>query len=241
MYNPGMHLPVAAPPVLCALLLAFAALPAHAADAAPAAIEFVMPTAGAFIASGPVVVAGRLPPDAGFVNLLLDGVPIADVAREGRTFSAMLAPGAGAHTVDVRAGALESSLRFTFGSGGRGAVPYRYHAPVLEKRCVECHDGVRRPEAAAEAATCKSCHRKLAVIYPYVHGPLAAGKCVVCHDPHGSAWPSLTVADAPRMCTHCHDQPGSLQHVEKARSRVCYLCHNPHASMNRKLLYDIVK
>jgi predicted CXXCH cytochrome family protein len=43
------------------------------------------------------------------------------------------------------------------------------------------------------------------------------------------------------MCTGCHDQPGSLAHVEKASSRVCYLCHNPHASMNRKFLYDIVK
>jgi predicted CXXCH cytochrome family protein len=74
-----------------------------------------------------------------------------------------------------------------------------------------------------------------------VHGPLAAGKCLVCHEPHGSSWPSLTLADARTMCTRCHDQPGSLAHVEKARSRVCYLCHNPHASMNRKFLYDIVK
>jgi predicted CXXCH cytochrome family protein len=222
---------------------ALAAMPgvAAAADPPTGAIRFVMPAAGAFIPAGTVVVAGRLPEGAGFVNLLLDGAPVAGVTRSGSTFSANLTPGPGPHTLDARAGDHISSLRFTFGSGGRGQVPYRYHVPVLEGRCAECHAGVRRPAANAESETCKSCHRKLGTIYPYVHGPLAAGKCVACHEPHGSSWPSLTVADARTMCTTCHDQPGSLAHVEKSRSRVCYLCHNPHASMNRKFLYDIVK
>jgi predicted CXXCH cytochrome family protein len=175
------------------------------------------------------------------VNLLLDGVSVADIARSGRTFSANLTPGPGSHTLEARAGDFGASLLFTSGSGGRGRTPYRYHVPVLEGRCAECHAGVRRPAANAESETCKSCHRKLAMVYPYVHGPLAAGKCVVCHEPHGSSWPSLTIADARTMCTTCHDQPGSLDHVEKARSRVCYLCHNPHASMNKKFLYNIVK
>ncbi len=206
-----------------------------------AGIEFVMPIAGAFIPAGTVVVAGRLPEGAGFVNLLLDGDPVVDITRTGRIFSANLTPGSGPHTLEARAGALTAGLVFTFGSGGRGLAPYRYHAPVLENRCGECHAGVRGGAANSEAETCKGCHRKLAMIYPYVHGPIAAGKCVVCHDPHGSNWPSLMVADARTMCTNCHDQPGSLDHVEKARSRVCYLCHNPHASMNRKFLYDIVK
>lgn len=245
VYTVGMPPPAAAF-VLCALLLALGpALPVPAADAPPAPaageIEFVMPAAGAFIPAGPVVVAGRLPAGAGFLNLLLDGRPVADIARDGRTFSSTLTPGPGTHTLVARAGALEAHLTFTFGSGGRGAPPYRYHTPVLEGRCAECHAGVRRRSTSAEAQTCKPCHRKLAVIYPYVHGPLAAGKCVVCHDPHGSSWPSLAVADARTMCTRCHDQPQSLDHVEKARSRVCQLCHNPHASMNKKFLYDIVK
>ena len=200
-----------------------------------------MPAAGAFIPAGTVIVAGRLPKDAGFVNLLLDGIPMADIAREGRTFSVNLTPASGSHTLEARAGDLGASLRFTSGSGGRGRTPYRYHVPVLEGRCTECHEGVRRRAANAESETCKSCHRKLAMIYPYIHGPLAAGKCVVCHEPHGSSWPSLTIADARSMCTSCHDQPGSLNHVENARSQVCYLCHNPHASMNKKFLYNIVK
>ena len=218
-----------------------AARAADTAKPAAAAIEFVMPAAGAFIPAGTVIVAGRLPDGAGFVNLLLDGAPVADIARSGRTFSANLAPGPGPHTLEARAGDLGARLLFTSGSGGRGRAPYRYHVPVLEGRCAECHAGVRRPAANAESETCKTCHRKLATIYPYVHGPLAGGKCVVCHEPHGSSWPSLTIADARTMCTACHDQPGSLDHVEKARSRVCYLCHNPHASMNRKFLYEIVK
>ena len=200
-----------------------------------------MPAPGAFIPAGTVIVAGRLPEGAGFVNLLLDDAPVAGVTRADRTFSANLTPAPGPHTLEARAGESSARLEFTFGTGGRGVPPYRYHAPVLEGRCAECHAGVRRQAARAESETCKSCHRKLATFYPYVHGPLAAGKCVVCHEPHGSSWPALTVANARVMCTTCHDQPGSLDHVEKARSRVCYLCHNPHASMNRKFLYDIVR
>jgi len=241
---PPVHLSVRAS-ALIALVAGVAVVGiCRAADTAmpPAgAIEFVMPAAGAFIPAGTVVVAGRLPEGAGFVNLLLDGAPVVDITRSGRTFSANLTPGPGPHTLDARVGDLEASLLFTFGSGGRGRAPYRYHVPVLEGRCAECHAGVRRSAANAESETCKACHRKLAMIYPYVHGPLAAGKCVVCHEPHGSLWPSLTIADARTMCITCHDQPGSLDHVEKARSRVCYLCHNPHASMNKKFLYDIVK
>jgi predicted CXXCH cytochrome family protein len=229
-----------------AVLVTGSAVPAGsgAAEKAPppaAIIEFVMPTAEAFIPAGAVIAAGRLPEGAGFVNLLLDGAPVAEISRGDRTFSASLAPGPGRHTIEAVAGNLRTSLSFTYGTGGRGQAPYRYHAPVLEGGCAECHAGVRRGAAMAEAETCKACHRKLAMIYPYIHGPLAAGKCVVCHDPHGSSWPALTPTDARALCTSCHDQPGSLDHVEKARSRVCYLCHNPHASMNRKFLYDIVK
>jgi predicted CXXCH cytochrome family protein len=232
-------------PVSCALLAALlGASPAPATDAptttAPA-IEFVMPAAGAFIPAGPVMVAGRLPPGADAVTLAFDGAPVADIARDGRAFSVLLAPGPGQHVIVARSGALTAKLSFSYGSGGGGAQPYRFHAPVLERRCAECHDGVRTGKPAAEAETCRSCHRKMAMIYPYVHGPLAAGKCTVCHEPHGSRWPALAVSDARTMCTSCHDQPGSLAHVEKARSRVCHLCHNPHASMNRKFLYDIVK
>jgi len=200
-----------------------------------------MPSTGAFIPSGPVIVAGRIPPNAAVMSLILDGSPLADVAREAATFSATLTPKPGPHTLEARAGDLSAIITFSSGTGGQGAAPYRYHTPVLEGRCAECHTGLRRPVATAEANTCKACHRKLAVVFPYVHGPLAAGKCVVCHDPHGSRWPALTRTDARTMCTGCHDQPGSLAHVEKARSRVCYLCHNPHASMNKKFLYDIVK
>lgn len=227
--------------LVAALAVGESLCPSSAAQSSPPGIEFVMPAAGAFVASGSVIVAGRLPEGVVFVNLHIDGVPVAEVSRSGRTFSATLAPGPGPHTIEARAGDLDARLLFSFGSGGRGQPPYRYHRPVLEGRCTECHASVRGTGAKAESRGCTVCHRKQAVFYPYVHGPLAAGKCLVCHDPHGSSWPSLTVADARAMCTVCHDQPGSLDHVEKARSRVCYLCHNPHASMNKKFLYDIVK
>lgn len=231
------------PFLLAAGLVLIPRLAALQEKAAPAeaAIEFVMPAHGAFIPGGPVIVAGRLPPGAEWVNLLLDGEPAAEVNRDGRSFDATLTPVAGIHELEARAGSISAKITFTYGTGGRGAPPYRYHRPVLERRCAECHAGVRRQVANAEAATCKNCHRALAVIYPYVHGPVAAGKCLVCHDPHGSSWPALMPTAAKTMCTSCHDQPSSLQHIEKSRSQVCYLCHNPHAGMYKKFLYDIVK
>jgi predicted CXXCH cytochrome family protein len=237
------------PSFLTVLLAALATALAAAEDLSaetggmppPKVIDFVMPAAGALIPTGPVVVAGHLPENAGSVILLADGIPVATLVREGDMFSATLVPAAGPHVLEARAGDLAARLTYRYGPNYRDLPPYRYHAPVLEHRCAECHAGVRRPSATAEGDTCKNCHRKLAMVYPYVHGPLAVGKCLVCHDAHGSSWPSLTIADARTMCTGCHDQPESLAHVQLARSRVCYLCHNPHAGMNRKFLYDIVK
>jgi predicted CXXCH cytochrome family protein len=232
--------------LLAATLVAAAASPGRAEGgaqpAAPAgAVEFLMPAAGAFIPAGMVIVAGRVPPGAGFVNLLLDGAPVAEVTREGASFWATLTPSAGTHAVEARARDISGTITFAAGTGGRGVAPYRYHRPVLEGRCAECHTGLRRKSERAEAETCTACHRKLAVAFPYVHGPVAAGKCLVCHEPHGSARPALITAEPKELCVRCHDQPSSLEHIDTARSRVCYLCHNPHASMNRGFVYDIVK
>jgi predicted CXXCH cytochrome family protein len=234
--------------VVAAIAVAFPAHPGRAADAsAPAAPEadggvvFLMPTDGAFLPGGPVIVAGRLPAGATWANLLLDGAAVPEAVVSGGTFVARLSPVPGRHEVEVRVGEAAYRLAFVYARGGGAARPYRYHRPVLEDRCAECHAGVRAAGPGAEKRTCTGCHRGQAVVYPYVHGPVAAGQCLVCHDPHGSALPALAPATARDLCVGCHDQPSTLQHVEKARSRVCYLCHNPHASMNRRLLYDIVR
>ena len=218
-----------------------AAPPAPDAPDAGEGVVFVMPAEGSFIPGGPVIVAGRLPKGSSWANLLLDGAAVPEAVVAGGTFLARLSPEPGRHEVEVRVGELSARLSFVYARGGGGAPPYRYHRPVLEDRCAECHAGVRADAPRAEFRTCTGCHRTLAVVFPYVHGPVAAGQCLVCHDPHGSSLPALAPVLAREMCTRCHDQPSTLQHVEKARSRVCYLCHNPHASMSRRLLYDIVK
>jgi len=231
--------------VAAILGLALLAAPATAAepptDPPEAGIEFVMPEAGAFIPGGRVLVAGRLPKGSSWANVLLDGTAVPDAVVAGRTFTAWLSPVPGRHRLEVRVGERSATLEFVYARGGGGAAPYRYHRPVLEERCPECHAGARGKAPGEEARTCTGCHRSLAIAYPYVHGPVAAGTCLVCHDPHGSSRPALTPVEARELCTRCHDQPSTMKHVEGARSRVCYLCHNPHAGMNRKLLYDIVR
>jgi len=208
-----------------------------AKSAASGPLEFRLPPAGAFIPSGPVVAAGRVPPGTGSIELRLDGAPLAGVARDGDNFSVTLTPHPGPHTLEARAGGLTATVAFASGTGGQGTPPYRYHPPVLEGRCAECHTGVRRKVARAEAKTCTVCHRKQAVFFPHIHEPVKEGTCLVCHDPHGSTRPALLTADTKTLCTECHGEP-SAAHVEQGRSSACHLCHNPHASMNPKFLYE---
>jgi predicted CXXCH cytochrome family protein len=96
---------------------------------------------------------------------------------------------------------------------------------------------VRRKIARAEAKTCTVCHRKLAMVFPYVHEPVKEGTCIICHDPHGSTRTALITADAKTLCAECHGEP-SAAHIEQGRSVTCHLCHNPHASMSPKFLYE---
>jgi predicted CXXCH cytochrome family protein len=221
-----------------ACLAAAAALAGGSVKSAAAGpIEFVMPPPGAFVPSGPVIVAGRLPAGTATLELILDGAPFAGVTREGDTFSATLTPRPGAHTLEARAGGVSATIAFASGTGGQGAPPYRYHPPVLEGRCADCHAGVRRKIARAEAKTCTVCHRKLAMVFPYVHEPVKEGTCIICHDPHGSTRTALITADAKTLCAECHGEP-SAAHIEQGRSVTCHLCHNPHASMSPKFLYE---
>jgi predicted CXXCH cytochrome family protein len=182
-----------------------------------------------------VVIAGRLPPGSEKTHFLLNGRLLEGITRKGDSFSTSINPAKGFNEVEVRRGDTATRISFVYGSRTPGQPTYTFHAPLVEGTCDPCHRE-RRGGPLTDAAICYQCHRAKSVIYPFVHGPVAAGKCLICHVAHGSSYPSLGRVNLTQMCTSCHDQLSTRKHTDTSRSRICTLCHDPHCGMNRSLL-----
>jgi DmsE family decaheme c-type cytochrome len=91
--------------------------------------------------------------------------------------------------------------------------------------------------------TCFQCHveKRGEMSLPHAH-PVLAGKvsCGDCHDPHkGNAIKggALNLATANETCTSCHtQQAGPFIFKHNAMLEGCTACHNPHGSVNQKML-----
>jgi predicted CXXCH cytochrome family protein len=91
--------------------------------------------------------------------------------------------------------------------------------------------------------TCFQCHldKRGEMNLPHSH-PVLAGKvsCGDCHDPHkGDAIKGggINLATANETCTTCHTaQKGPFVFEHNAMREGCTACHNPHGSVNAKML-----
>jgi predicted CXXCH cytochrome family protein len=220
--------------VLLAALLLFPSS-SSCEEAKGADIHFVTPWPGSIIAGGPVVIAGTLPAEGGEAHFLLNGRPAAGFQRQGRSFSGQITPPRGFNEIQVRAGDKRALLAFHYGVKAGGREPYSYHKPAVEAECAACHSRAAEKNTFTEATICYGCHAARAVMFPYVHGPVAAGRCLVCHDPHGSNIPGLTRLRPEELCTRCHDQPTTEDHAA-SRTRVCTICHDPHYGTSKSFV-----
>jgi len=214
------------------LLLPLAALLLAAAPAG-AVHRIIAPTEGAVIAESSVPLIGVGTHDE--LTVTLNGTRIA-VGRVGNAFSGQLVLRPGRNLVVAAAGPGDTATLTIVHDPAAGEGRYRFHDPILDGDCKECHPkGVGRT-SAVEAKLCRSCHDPKGG-ERYVHGPIGAGQCTVCHDPHGSARPALLRLAVRDLCRTCHDQNRTKEHIERAGSRLCTECHDPHGSGKQYLLY----
>jgi DmsE family decaheme c-type cytochrome len=127
---------------------------------------------------------------------------------------------------------------------------------VNDVTCTNCHSIHHSPTpkyllAKKQNELCYSCHaiQKAQFDMP-THHRVNEGfmQCSDCHNPHGSFTATWKMAQTPRMvdqvlnveqpCLRCHvDKRGPFVFEHPSvRVEGCATCHNPHGSMNAKLL-----
>ncbi len=95
-----------------------------------------------------------------------------------------------------------------------------------------------------DPAACFRCHLETQVQFHLPqHHPVIEGKmnCVQCHDPHGmditKPAGGLFMATADESCAQCHRaQTKPVVFPHEALREGCVFCHQPHGSINAKLL-----
>jgi len=96
----------------------------------------------------------------------------------------------------------------------------------------------------AQAGECLKCHQPLAseLKKRSVH----PGDCLTCHVDHPAApdsKPPYLKGAQPALCLGCHDARApkftAAHQQQPVETASCTICHDPHASRLRKLLYEI--
>jgi predicted CXXCH cytochrome family protein len=135
-----------------------------------------------------------------------------------------------------------------------------------EAGCESCHGpGSKHIEAGGgrgkfiinpgkNPTACFQCHLQTETEFRMPqHHPVIEGQmnCVQCHDPHGgdifkpanspgrAATGGVAMSRLNENCAQCHrEQTRPFVFEHEALREGCTVCHNPHGSMNRKLLVE---
>lgn len=126
-------------------------------------------------------------------------------------------------------------------SGGDTKPPYSFTSGRANSGSFTTRTATESPRA--RETVCFNCHSDVRAQFNLPsHHPVPEGKlsCSECHPPHkGSAFRGggTTLQTANEACTQCHAaQRGPYVFEHDAMREGCTTCHNPHGSVNAKLL-----
>lgn len=129
----------------------------------------------------------------------------------------------------------QGSVRLASDSGSK----WRIHQPVVERKCVACHDASNRMEPIEDLeVSCGSCHEAYFDRANITHPPVRKQDCMECHAPHQAEHPALLWWSVIDTCLGCHDEPEDLSQEHHSDERLvehCTACHDPHFGKDFRL------
>jgi DmsE family decaheme c-type cytochrome len=110
--------------------------------------------------------------------------------------------------------------------------------------CLDCHPAAQPafPGRGSRASDrCVSCHGDVVAQFrlPNHHPVPERGlRCTDCHDPHQESLAGSALSLRRDACVACHREKAGpfVFHHEADRVEGCVVCHEPHGSVNRRLL-----